>query len=73
VLASATALAIGAVAAVLRLLNPALTELARLYGGADFTIPMLSVQVLAGLILAGLSIGFLLGTLGVGRPHPPKP
>jgi len=73
VLASATALAIGAVAAVLRLLNPALTELARLYGGADFTIPMLPVQVLAGLILAGLSIGFLLGTLGVGRPHPPKP
>lgn len=73
VLASATALAIGAVAAVLRWLNPALSELARLYGSAEFTIPMLPGQLLAGLVLGGLFTGFLLGTLGLGRPRRPGP
>jgi cell division protein FtsX len=73
VLASATALAIGAVAAVLRWLNPELTELARLYGSEEFTIPMLPSQLLAGLVLGGLLIGLLLGTLGLGRPRRPGP
>lgn len=73
VLALAAALAVGAVAVVLRFLNPQVLELARLYGGAEFTIPMLPVQALAGLLLIALLTGLFLGALGVRRPRPPAP
>lgn len=73
VLALAAALAAGAVAAVLRLLNPELSELARLYGGTGFEVPMLPVPVLVSLLLAALLLGFFLGTFGVRRVPRPKP
>ncbi|MCK6428324.1 hypothetical protein FBR04_01810 [Betaproteobacteria bacterium PRO7] len=72
-LALATALAVGAVAAVLRLLNPELSELARLYGGTGFEVPMLPVPVLVSLLLAALLLGLFLGTFGVRRPPRPNP
>lgn len=72
-LALAAALAVGAVAAVLRLLNPELTQLARLYGGTGFDVPMLPVPVLVSLLLAALLFGLFLGTFGVRRPPRPKP
>ncbi len=71
VLALATTLAIGAAAAVLRMVNPELRELARLYGSAEFAIPMLPPQTLTGLVLAALVAGSLLGALGVRRTRPP--
>lgn len=72
-LALAAALAVGAVAAVLGLLNPELTQLARLYGGRGFEVPMLPVPVLVSLLLAALLFGLFLGTFGVCRPPRPKP
>ncbi|GIL06246.1 MAG: hypothetical protein BroJett031_27660 [Betaproteobacteria bacterium] len=72
-LALATALAVGAVAAVLRLLNPELSELARLYSGTGFEVPMLPVPVLVSLLLAALLLGLFLGTFGVRRPPRPNP
>jgi cell division transport system permease protein len=72
-LALAAGLAVGAVAAVLRLLNPELTQLARLYGGTGFEVPMLPVPILVSLLLAALLFGLFLGTFGVRRPPRPKP
>jgi cell division transport system permease protein len=68
-LALAAALAIGAVAAALHLINPELSELARLYGRPEFAVPMLPAPALVGLVIAALLVGRLLGSLGV-RPAP---
>lgn len=72
-LALAAALAVGAVAFVLRLLNPELTDLARLYGATQFAVPMLPAPVLAGALLAAVLFGLFLGTFGVRPPPRPKP
>lgn len=63
----AAALAVGATAAVLGLLNPELTELSRLYGAAGFAVPMLPPSVLAGFLLTALLIGLIAGSLGARR------
>lgn len=71
--ALAAALAVCAVAGALRLLNPELSELARLYGGTGFEVPMLPLPVLVSVLLAALLLGLFLGSFGVRRPPRPKP
>lgn len=66
-LALAATLAVGATAAALGLLNPELTELSRLYGGAVLAVPMLPPLALAGFVLAALLFGLVLGSLSVRR------
>lgn len=72
-LALAASLAVGAVAVVLRFLNPELAGLVRLYGATEFAVPMLPVPILVSVLLAALLFGSFLGTFGVRRPPRPKP
>ncbi|MFZ5540799.1 MAG: hypothetical protein ACOY5V_13790, partial [Pseudomonadota bacterium] len=69
----AAALAVGAAAAALGLLNPELTELSRLYGRAGFAVPMLTPPILAGFLVGALLCGLVLGSLGVRRQLGSKP
>lgn len=71
-LALAAALSVGAVAVALNLLNPELSEVARLYGAADFTLPMLPAPALGAFVLAALLTGLGLGAFGVRRPPRPE-
>lgn len=63
-------LAIGAVALILRALNPELGELARLYG-AQLAIPMLPPPLLAGIVAGAALTGLVLGSFGVTAPRRP--